>query len=107
MGDRLRVWAVILAFVGAVIGFGCEVPLDISELECDDIVDDVVELSQKQTNPFQSKILKIYDVKQVSRIGERLTCEGLALLDSGSEQNVEFYSYADADGDTFIGYEGK
>ena len=60
---------------------------------------------QSQKNLFRRAILKIYDVSVVSHTEDNITCRGRALLESGNEEDLSFYFYADADGDTFVGYE--
>ena len=97
----------ILAIVVGVIALACEQPLDISKQNCNGLIDDVINLSQDQSSPLKSNIIKIYDAKIVSNTDKRLTCKGLALLETGGEQAIEYFAYVDRDGDTFIGYEGK
>ena len=106
MKGRLNI-GIILAIVVGTMAFACSQPIDINKQNCNGLIDDVIDLSQEQDNPLYSKILKIYDAKIVSTTNERLTCEGVALLDSGDEQTVEYFAWVDKDGDTFIGFEGK
>jgi hypothetical protein len=102
-------WAIFTVIALGIFTAACETPLVIDELTCNDIIDDVVSLSQDQAegSAFQSGILKIYDSKQVSQMDKRLTCEGRTLLDSGDEQGLEFFAFVDEDRDSFIGFEGK
>ena len=81
--------------------------LRISEWECDYFVDAVTKLSEDEwaRNPFQSRIVKIYDPEKVSHTHERLTCKGVALLDNLDERDIKFYTWFDKDGDRFYGYE--
>ncbi len=83
--------------------------LRITEWECDYLLDAVIDLSQKQwaRSPFENRILKMYDPEKVAYANERLTCKGVALLDSLNEQDIEFYTWVDKDGDRFYGYEAQ
>lgn len=65
----------------------------------------VVELSEENTSPFATKLLKIYEgVSVVSRSDELLECRGTALTSGAGETAILYYIQVDREGDTFIGY---
>ena len=74
---------------------------------CEDLVGDIIVLSEEQSGPFSATVLKVYSPVEVSRDDSRLSCAGRALLSSGSEEMVDFYVWLDDEGDVFIGYEGR
>ncbi len=76
-----------------------------SDLDCGDIIDNAVEISDN-TGPFQSKILKISNVEEVSHTVDRLTCKGTASLGNGGQRDGKFSSYQDSDGRFFVEYSG-
>ncbi len=71
------------------------------ELTCDMVAEEVVNMSQEE----EVSILKIYDITEMSKTDELLTCEGNAMLSIGDErQEVYFKHETDEDGDQFVGY---
>ena len=85
----------------------CGHEADIATSNCEDLMGDIVSLSEEQSEPFSATILKIYSPVELSRDNSNLRCEGRALLSSGTEQMIDFYLWLDDDGDLFIGYEGR
>ena len=78
---------------------------DLADLQCEDVVPEIMALSQEQgnSNPLTPPILKMYDVQEVGRSDERLDCMGLARTSTG-QGLIVFYMEEDRDGDRFIGY---
>lgn len=79
----------------------------VDDAVCEDLVTDIISLSEDQSGPFSATILKVYSPTEVNRSNSRLSCEGRALLSSGNEEMVDFYLWLDDDGDLFVGYEGR
>ena len=71
---------------------------------CEELAPDIVNLSQEQTNPLSITILKLYDIKEVTKTDSRIECIGDASIGSGDNLAIEFQAYSDQDGDVFIGY---
>ena len=103
-----RLTGLLLGVVVAVLFTGCfDLPLkDISELQCEDLIPEIIDLSEERKNPLAPAILKIYNAEEVTRTSERLECEGDARWSSG-EWRVAFHIEEDQEGDSFIGYESK
>ena len=81
-------------------------PVDIDSYDCGDLRDDIVELSEEQTNPFAIKILKINnDFHELRRTGTTLQCAATAVTDRNGTLPVTYRLEEDADGDTFISYQ--
>lgn len=78
-----------------------------AQVQCDDLIADVIRISEDNKDPQQPTILKVYDAKQVSRGTRRVECEGIARTSFGDDQPLLFWLEEDADGDRFVGYEGK
>jgi len=104
MIKKISVLLVIIVFALT----GCEVldaVLEVSVPEtCEKLAPDIVTLSEEQTNPFSITILKIYDIKEVTKTDSRIECTGDASIGSGDRLPIEFQAYSDQDGDVFIGY---
>ena len=80
-------------------------PVDIDDYDCGDLRDDIVHLSEDQTNPFAIKILKINnDFREVRRTGTSLECAATAVTDTSGTLPVTYQLEQDADGDTFLSY---
>lgn len=82
-----------------------ELRKDLADLQCGDVVPEIIALSQEQdnSNPLTPRILKMYDVQEVGRSDERLDCMGLARTSTG-QGLIVFHMEEDRDGDKFIGY---
>jgi hypothetical protein len=83
--------------------------LPISERDCDivlmrNIMTLTEELSMKSAS--NQTIIKIYDPKEISNTGDKLTCRGMAKFQAEEDSMIEFYAEEDKDGDRFIGFEG-
>jgi hypothetical protein len=82
--------------------------LPISERECDIVLVKAIialteELSMKSA--LNQTILKIYDPKEISNTGNKLTCRGMAKPQSQEDLMIEFFEEEDKDGDRFVGFE--
>ena len=73
---------------------------------CEDLGPDIIELSEKNNAPGTTRILKLYDIAEMSRTESRLECSAVALTSRNSRQNMVFYAFIDEEGDSFIGFEG-
>ena len=97
-------WAGFGLLLLAAFAAACT-PVDIDSYDCGDLRDDIVELSEDQTNPFAIKILKINnDFREVRRTGTSLECAATAVTDTSGTLPVTYQLEQDADGDTFLSY---
>ncbi|MCY3784556.1 MAG: hypothetical protein OXG79_12350 [Chloroflexi bacterium] len=99
--------ALAVAVAVALIGCGELALKTTADVQCEDLIPDVVRISEENKHPLRPTILKVYDAKEVSRSSSRLECEGSAKTSFGDDQPLIFYLEEDADGDRFVGYEGK
>ena len=100
---------VMLVGVLLVLMAGCSAISfkDMAEIQCEDLVPEVIDLSKRNRNPLAQDILKIYNVSETSRTSKRLACEGTARWSRDDDMRVTFYIEEDQDGDRFIGYRGQ
>lgn len=80
---------------------------DISSIKtCKDLSPRIIKLSKENQNPFASKILKMYEIRESAyKDGAKiLNCTARAKWDRGGESIVNFHLEKDKDGDYFIGY---
>ena len=82
--------------------------LPISERECDVVLmRAIMELTEEMSmqSALHQTIIKIYDPKEISNTGDKLTCRGKAKFQTKKDSVIEFYVEEDKDGDRFIGFE--
>ena len=83
-------------------GMACDMPST-----CDQLVPEIIALSEEYQNAFNPRILKMYNVQSVDTTDYALECVADAKLSHGPDQSIKFYLEIDADGDGFISYEGE
>ena len=76
---------------------------------CEDLAPHIIELSEEKRGPFNAQILKFYDIKKNDTQNTKrvIDCIATAKTDRSEDAVINFYLEEDADGDRFIGYEGK
>jgi hypothetical protein len=82
--------------------------LPIRERECDIVLMRAImtlteELSMRSAS--NQTIIKIYDPKEISNTGDKLTCRGKAKFQTEEDSMIEFFAEEDKDGDRFVGFE--
>ncbi len=104
----MRITWFLLGIVLIVLLTGCSElsKKEISEMQCADLIPEIIDLSEDNDNPLAPTILKIYDVEELERTSQRIDCEGDAKWSTG-EWRVAFHIEEDGDGDRFIGYQLK
>ncbi len=75
-----------------------------ADTQCGGLVPKIIDMSESNKDPLASKILKVYNAKEVTRSNRRLECEGIARTSSDGWSRVSFHIEEDWDGDRFIGY---
>ena len=73
--------------------------------DCEKLGPRIIDLSEKNENPFAGRILKLYEIAEVSRTETRLDCQATAKWSKGGDNAIRYHVEVDADGDAFIGYE--
>ena len=79
----------------------------VDDFTCGDLEGRIIKLSGENKNPFAREILKLYDIKEVSRTPTRLECTADAKWNRGDNGPVYFHIEEDEDGDLFFGYRGE
>ena len=102
----MRVKWLLLVMGLAVLLTGCsQLSIkSISEIQCEDLIPEIISLSESSDNQTAPTILKVYDSQEVGRSTKRLDCEGDARLSSG-DWRISFHLEEDRDGDRFVGYQ--
>ena len=100
--------AVVVGTAFATVDFACsEYALkSISEYQCEDLVPQVIDISEENKHPIRPSSLKIYEIKEASRSSRRLVCSGEAKTSRGGNQPLTFYVEEDKDGAQFVGDKG-
>ena len=75
----------------------------LADYTCDDLVDEVIDLSKEKGNV---EILKIYSPEEIRNSSYELECEATAQTSKG-EKDIRFQLERDADGDWFYGFQYK
>ena len=83
---------------------GCS-QLDQSITDCDNLREEIVELSEEDRQSRGFALVKIREPKTLSRSDKRISCKGLALWTDGDKTSITYESYIDEDGDRMIEYE--
>lgn len=73
---------------------------------CEELAPHIIELSEQNADSYPGKILKIYDIREVSGTNE-LDCSATARMSRGGDTTIKFYIEEDADGDRFIYYQAR
>ena len=100
--------AVVVGTAFATVDFACseDALKSISDYQCEDLVPKVIDISEENKHPIRPSILKIYEVKEVSRRSRRPACSGDTRTSRGGNQPLTFYVKEDKDGVLFVGYKG-
>ena len=93
-------------WIWGIVAGGPDTHKPMGQVQCEDLIPQVISLSEDNQNALRPAILKVYDARRVSRSASRVECEGRAKMSRGDMQGLIFYLEEDSDGDRFIGYEG-
>ena len=76
---------------------------------CEELKPYIVKLSEENSNPFQPKILKMYDIQKSEHkdANEILVCTAKVKWNRGESSNIKFHLEKDDEGQYFYGYEGQ
>ena len=83
---------------------GCS-QLDQSITDCDNLREEIVEMSEEDRQSRGYALVKIREPKTLSKSDKRISCKGLALWTDGDKTSITYESYIDEDGDRMIEYE--
>jgi len=83
---------------------GCS-QLDQSVTDCDNLRDEIVELSEEDRQSRGYALVKIREPKTLSKSNSKISCSGSAIWSDGDKTSISYESYIDEDGDRMIEYE--
>ena len=83
---------------------GCA-QLDQSITDCDNLREEIVELSKEDRQSRGFALVKIRKPKTLSKSDNSISCIGSALWSDGDKTSITYKSYIDEDGDRMIEYE--
>jgi len=83
---------------------GCS-QLDQSITDCDNLREEIVEMSEEDRQSRGYALVKIREPKTLSKSGNKISCSGSAIWTDGDKTSIIYESYIDEDGDRMIEYE--
>jgi hypothetical protein len=75
-----------------------------SAYTCTNLVQQVVQVSEKNVPPLQTKVIGIIDPKLVSKTDDRIECTGTGMLANGQKIPLQYRAYVDG-GQWWVTYE--
>ena len=83
---------------------GCS-QLDQSITDCDNLSEEIVEMSEEDRQSRGYALVKIREPKTLSQSDNKISCSGSAIWTDGDKTSITYESYIDEDGDRMIEYE--
>ena len=83
---------------------GCS-QLDQSITDCDNLREEIVEMSEEDRQSRGYALVKIREPKTLSKSDNKISCSGSAIWTDGDKTSITYESYIDEDGDRMIEYE--
>lgn len=76
---------------------------------CEELEPYIMKLSDEDQNPFQPKILKMYNIQKSEHknTNKILVCTAKVKWNRGEDSNIKFHLEKDDEGQYFYGYEGQ
>ena len=71
-------------------------------ITCQDLRQEVVEMTEEEKNSLGFALVKIYDPTEVSRTASRVTCRGIGSFTDGDEVEIEYEVYKDREGEWML-----
>ena len=79
--------------------------LDQSITDCDNLREEIVEMTEEDRQSRGYALAKIGNYETVSKSDKRIVCSGSAVWTDGDRTGIKYESYIDEDGDRMIEYE--
>jgi hypothetical protein len=89
---------------GSLLLAGCN-SLDQSLTDCDNLREEIVELSEEDRFANGFALIKIRNPVKTSETDKKIICRGDAVWTDGDKTRIQYTSYIDEDGDRMIEYE--
>ncbi|NTG74467.1 hypothetical protein G6M02_14165 [Agrobacterium rhizogenes] len=77
-----------------------------SAYTCTNLVQQVVQVSEKSTTILQPKVIGVIDPKLVSKTAARIECTGTGVFANGMKTTISYRAYEEG-GQWWVFYEGK
>jgi len=94
-----------ISVASLIVGVSACSQLDQSVTDCDNLREEIVELSEEDRQSRGYALVKIREPKTLSRTDNRISCIGSAIWTDGDKTSITYESYIDEDGDRMIEYE--
>ena len=78
-----------------------------SIVDCDNLREEIIELSDEDRQSRGFALVKIRTPKTLSKSDHLISCSGSALWTDGDKTSITYKSYIDDDGDRMIEYEAN
>ena len=94
-----------ISVTSLIIGVSACGQLDQSVTDCDNLREEIVELSEEDRQSRGYALVKIREPKTLSKSDNKISCSGSAIWTDGDKTSITYESYIDEDGDRMIEYE--
>tara|TARA_B100001758_G_C18097536_1_gene446656 strand:- start:25 stop:336 length:312 start_codon:yes stop_codon:yes gene_type:complete len=98
---------VVIAIPATALIFGIVscAELDQRITDCDNLREEIVELSEEDRQSRGFALVKIREPKTLYKSDKKVSCSGSAIWTDGDKTSITYESYIDEDGDRMIEYE--
>ena len=97
--------AIAISATALITGLAGCAQLDQSITSCDNLREEIVELSEEDRQSRGFALIKIRKPKTLFKSDNLISCNGSALWSDGDKTSITYKSYIDEDGDRMIEYE--
>ena len=97
--------AVAISASALISGIAGCAQLGQSIADCNNLREEIIELSEKDRQSRGFALVKIRKPKTLSKSDNLISCSGSALWTDGDKTSITYKSYIDEDGDRMIEYE--
>ena len=88
-----------------ILGVSACSQLDQSITDCDNLREEIVEMSEEDRQSRGYALVKIREPKTLSKSDNKISCSGSAIWTDGDKTSITYESYIDEVGDRMIEYE--
>ena len=88
-----------------ILGVSACSQLDQSITDCDNLREEIVEMSEEDRQSRGYALVKIREPNTLYKSDNKISCSGSAIWTDGDKTSITYESYIDEDGDRMIEYE--
>ena len=96
----------VIATATAIATAGCTA-LDHSASTCENIRQDIIDITEKDRASRGYALVAIYEPTEVSKTDKELKCRGKASWSDGDSTGITYKQYIDQEGDIMIEYQAE